>query len=137
MKTNIAKILASLMLAMPLLTLPAKAQLAEESSDKPRDIEAMTKNFTHSLEELGIHAKLRACRMVVTETVTTSRMGNVSYGSYCGISGAKHPDDRVLICYDDMVGHVAISTIYPIDNPNPDFVRAAIDTFVKSHCVGG
>lgn len=144
---NLNRLAAGCILAIPALITPALAQswtsvphytsqgLAEAFVEDPHQVAAMIEDLRKALSYVGIKA-MPVCKMAVTEAVTTSKMGNVSYGFYCGISGAKYPDDRVLLCYDEMVGHVAVDTVYPMDG-NLKAIRDRIALFTTSHCVGG
>jgi hypothetical protein len=77
--------------------------LAHEITE-PRLIAEIMKGYRRTLRDLGMSARVHACRTIVDMAVGTAR-SNHSYGAVCSVSfGRKRTD--VLLCNDLMVGHL-------------------------------
>ncbi|MES2253775.1 MAG: hypothetical protein V4559_01895 [Pseudomonadota bacterium] len=114
----------------------ADDNLSEVIVTNPKAVAGLTKKLSTAFADSGVHIRFKQCRFMVTESVTTSREGNVSFGGLCDVAGSKDPRP-VKVCADEMVGHLELSSPNYEDSFGKSQAQANVTEFVKAHCVGG
>lgn len=103
-----------------------------------KDPNSRRESFNKDIEFRGLEGKITECKQLISLDLGANK--NSSYGAFCELKTPKK-SSMVTICNDEMVGHLAIKSMFMFVGKNYTPAYSKIDNalveFTEFNCVGG